>query len=162
MITALVSAVTGILSGLAPDLLKEFKESRAHKREIEFTTLNHQLALERAKMEVSAKLEESREDSFRAEVSAAKEQLITAITVQGSYHTGIAWIDGFNALIRPMTALIFVFMFAVGLCGYSFGLVHNDAFGTSLIALFSEAVQAVIGFMFGARAVASSKKMAVA
>jgi hypothetical protein len=162
MITALISAVTGLLSGVVPDLLKEFKETRSHKREMEFTQLNHQLALERAKLEVSAKLEETQEQRMMAEVAAAKEQLVAAITVQGAYHTGIGWIDGFNALIRPTTALIFVFMFAVGLCGYSFGLVHNDAFGTTLVSLFGESVQAVIGFMFGARAVATSKKLATA
>lgn len=158
MITALISAITGLLSGVVPDVLKEVRETRAHRRELEFTQINHQLALERAKLEVSAKLEESQEQRMMAEISAAKEQLVAAITVQGAYNTGIRWIDGLNALLRPTTALVFVFMFAVGLCGYSFGLVHNDAFGTALISLFTEAVQAVLGFMFGARAVATSKK----
>jgi hypothetical protein len=162
MITALVSSVVGLFSGLAPDLLKEWKDSRAHNRELEFTRLNHQLALDRAKLEVSAKLEESQNQMFMAEVAAAKESLISVIQAQASYQTGVKWIDGFNAVIRPTTALIFVLMFAVGLCGYSFGLVHNDAFGTQLIALFSEAVQAVLGFMFGTRAVATSKKMVTA
>jgi hypothetical protein len=158
MITALISAITGLLSGVVPDLLREFKDTRAHARELEFTRLNHQLALDRVKLEVGAKLEESQSQMFMAEVAAAKESLVAAITAQASYKTGVAWIDGFNALVRPTTALVFVFMFAVGLCGYSFGLVHNDAFGTQLVALFGEAVQAVIGFMFGSRAVASTKK----
>jgi hypothetical protein len=158
MITALVSAITGLLSGIVPDILKEVKDSRAHSREMEFTRLNHQLALDRAKLEVSAKLEESQNQMFMAEVAAAKESLVSVIQAQASYQTGVKWIDGFNAMVRPTTALIFVFMFAVGLCGYSFGLVHNDAFGTQLVMLFGEAVQAVLGFMFGTRAVASTKK----
>ena len=45
MITALISAVAGLVSGIVPDVLKEVKETRAHNREIEFTKLNHQLAL---------------------------------------------------------------------------------------------------------------------
>lgn len=157
MITALVSAITGLVSGIAPDLLKEFRETRAANREMEFLKLNNQLALERAKLEAGMKLEESHSAQLMAEISATKDQIVAIVTEQAK-PTGILWIDGFNALIRPLTALTFVMLFAVGLCAYSFGFSSNDAFGSSMTALFSEAVQATLGFMFGARALAPSKK----
>ncbi len=159
MITALVSGFVGIFSGLAPDLVKEWKDSRAHRREIEFTTLNHQLALDRVKLEVSAKLEESQNQMFMSEVAAAKESLVAAITSQNLFAaTGIRWIDAINALVRPVSSLIVMFVFALTLCAYSFGYVHNDTFGAQMSVLFGEMVQAMLGFTFGYRSVSSQKK----
>jgi hypothetical protein len=161
MITALVSAVAGLVSGLAPDILKEVKETRAHRREIEFTQLNHQLALDRAKLEVGAKLEESQNQMFMSEVAAAKDSLVSAIQSQNLFAaTGIRWIDGVNALVRPMSSLLVMFLFAVTICAYSFGYVNNDAFGTQMTMLFGEMVQAMLGFTFGYRSVSSQKKAA--
>lgn len=159
MLTALFSAITGLISGIVPDLLKEVRESRAASREMEFLKLNHQLTLERAKLEAGAKLEESHSQQLIAEIAATKEQIIAIVSAQ-SQATGILWIDGFNALIRPFTALMFVMMFAIGLCGYSFGLTHNDAFGAAMTGMFSEAILATLGFIFGYRSVSSSKKAA--
>lgn len=161
MITALISAITGLLSGVVPDVLKEIKDTRQATREIEFLKLNHELTLARAKAEAGARLDEAQVTSLTTQIVASKEQLLAVIAAQ-SQATGIAWVDAFNALIRPTTALVFVMMFAVGLCGYSFGFVNNDAFGASMTSLFAEAIQAVLGFMFGARAVSTSKKLAAA
>lgn len=161
MITALISAITGLVSGIVPDLLKEYKDSRQATREIEFLKLNHQLTMERAKAEAGARLDEAEMSMLTASIAATKEQILAVVSEQAK-PTGIAWIDGFNALVRPTTAILFVLMFAIGLCGYSFGFVHNDAFGATLTTLFGESIQAVLGFMFGARAVATTKKTAVA
>lgn len=160
MLVALFSAITGLISGVVPDILKEVKETRAHKREVEFTQINHQLALERAKLEVSAKLEESQEQRMMAEVTAAKDQLIAAITVQGAYATGIRWLDGFNAFIRPATALAFVAVFMAVVVGSAFGFTQNEAVGTATITLFGDGFMAVMGFLFGYRSVSSSKRAA--
>jgi hypothetical protein len=157
MLTALFSAITGLISGIVPDVLKEVRESRAASREMEFLRLNHQLTLERAKLEVGAKLEESYEQRMMAEIAATKEQIVAIVSAQAQ-PTGIAWIDGFNALIRPFTAMMFVMMFAIGLCGYSFGLTHNDAFGAAMTGMFSEAILATLGFIFGYRSVSGQKK----
>jgi hypothetical protein len=159
MITALVSAVAGLISGIVPDVLKEVKETRAHRREIEFTQLNHQLALDRAKLEVTAKLEESQNQMFMAEVASAKESLVAAIQSQNLFAaTGIRWIDAINALVRPLSSLIVMFLFAVTLCAYSFGYVSNDSFGAQMTMLFGEMVQAMLGFTFGYRSVSGQKK----
>jgi len=150
MLTALFSAITGLISGFLPDLMKEVRETRAASREMEFLKLNHQLTLERAKLEVSAKLEESHEQRLMAEIAATKEQIVAIVAAQAA-PTGIAWIDGFNSLIRPFTAMMFVLMFSIGLIGYSFGLTHNDAFGAAMTGMFSEAILATLGFIFGYR-----------
>jgi hypothetical protein len=158
MITALISAVAGLISGVVPDVLKEVKETRAHNREIEFTKLNHQLALDRVKLEVGAKLEESQAQAFAAEVAAAKESLVAAITAQASLSTGIRWLDGFNAFIRPATALAFVVVFMTVVVGTAFGFAHNEAIGVASATLFTEGFMAVIGFLFGYRSVSAQKK----
>jgi hypothetical protein len=161
MITALISALTGLASGIVPDVLKEVRDSRQATREMQFLRLNHELTLERAKAEAGARMDEAEMSMLTASIQATKEQIV-AIVQEQARPTGIAWIDGFNALVRPTTAIIFVLMFAVGLCSYSFGIVQNDAFGVTLTTLFGESMQAVLGFMFGARAVATTKKAAAA
>lgn len=159
MITALISALTGLFSGVLPDLIKEIKETRAASREVEFLKLNHQLTIERAKLEAGAKLEESYSQQMIAEINATKEQIISIVTAQ-STATGIIWIDGFNALIRPLTAFAFVAVFVSVIGGASFGLTKDPAFSSALVPLFSEGIMAVLGFLFGYRSVASSKRTA--
>lgn len=159
MLTALFSAITGLLSGIVPDILKEVKDSRAASREIEFLKLNHQLTMERAKVEAGAKVEESYQQRISAEINATKEQIVAIVTAQ-SQATGIVWIDGFNALIRPLTALTFIGLFAVALGSYSLGFTHDAAFGGAMTGLFSEGILATLGFTFGYRSVSAQKKAA--
>lgn len=154
MITALISAVTGLLSAVVPEVLKEVKDTRAHKREVEFLQLNQALALERAKYETSIKIEESRSNQTIAEIQAQEKQF-EALMRQAMTPVGIGWIDGFNALIRPLTAAVFMIVFAAAVTAFVFGFVANEAFGSSLALLFGEAMQATLGFMFGSRAVKS-------
>jgi hypothetical protein len=160
MLTALFSAITGLLSGVVPDILKEIKDSRAASREITFLKLNHELTLERAKVEAGAKLEESHSQRITAELNATKEQIVAIVTAQ-AHATGIMWIDGFNALIRPLTALTFIGLFAIALGSYSLGFTHDAAFGSAMTGLFSEGILATLGFTFGYRSVSSGKKLAV-
>ena len=156
MITALISAITGLLSGAAPELLKEVRDTRAHKREIEFLQLNQKLALERAAHEASVKIEETRSNATIAEIQANEKQF-EALMRQAMTPVGIGWIDGLNAVVRPITAIVFMFLFAVGVLAFIFGFGAQEAsFGTVLGGLFAEAIQAVLGFMFGSRAIRSA------
>jgi hypothetical protein len=159
MLTALISAITGLLSGIVPDILKEVKDSRAAARELQFLQLNHQMVLERAKAEAGAKVEESYQQRISAEIQATKEQIVAIVTAQ-SQATGIAWIDGFNAVIRPLTALVFVGLFAAVVFGYSFGMTAQPGFGAAVAPLFSEGLMATLGFLFGYRSVSGQKKAA--
>lgn len=150
MITALISAVTGLLSGVVPDVMKEIKDTRAHKREVEFLQINQKLALERAQHEASVKIEEARSREAVAEIEANEKQF-QAMMAQAMQPTGVAWVDTLNAAIRPLTSIIFLILFAGGLVAYTFGITANDAFGATMTGLFGEAVTAVLGYMFGFR-----------
>ena len=159
MLTALISAITGLLSGIVPDILKEVRDSRAASRELQFLQLNHQLTMDRVKVEAGAKVEESYQQRISAEINATKEQIVAIVTAQANA-TGIAWIDGFNALIRPLTALAFVTVFVAVVLGYSFGVTGQPGFGAAVAPLFTEGMMAVLGFLFGYRSVSAQKKAA--
>lgn len=156
MITALISLIGGLFSATIPEILKEVKDTRAHKREIEFLALNQKLALERAAHEASIKIEEMRTNAITAEIQA-NEKSFDALMRQAMTPVNIPWIDGLNAVVRPITAIVFMGLFAVALLAFVFGFGATDAgFSSALGALFTEMMQAVMGFMFGARAVKSA------
>lgn len=151
MITALISAITGLLSGIVPDVLREVRDTRAATREIEFLKLNHELAMVRAKADAGAKLEEDRTQIVSEEIRAVRDQVVSVIENQFK-PTGIRWIDALNSFIRPATSIGLMFLFVIGIVGYMFGIVENNAFGAQMTLLFGEAISAVLGFMFGYRA----------
>ena len=150
MFTALISAITGLLSGVVPDVMKEIKDSRAHTREIEFLRLNNELALQRATAEAGARMEEAQTKQTIAEIEANEKQF-QSLMAQAMQPTGIGWIDSLNAAIRPITAAVFMFLFAAGVVTYSLGFMNNDAFGATMSALYGEMMLGVIGWFFGYR-----------
>jgi len=151
MITALVSAITGLISGVVPDVLREVRDTRAAQRELQFLKLNHELAMARASAEASVKLEEDRSAVISEEIRAVRDQVVSIVENQFK-PTGVKWIDALNSFIRPATSLGLMFLFVVGIIGYMFGIVENNAFGAQMTILFGEAISAVLGFMFGYRA----------
>lgn len=153
MITALVSAIAGLFSAAAPEILKEVRDTRAHGRELEFLQINQKLALERAQWEASIKIEEQRSHAVVADIQS-QEQNFEALMRQAMTPIGVAWVDSLNAVVRPLTAVVFMLLFAVGVLAFIFGFgADNAGFGTAMSGLFSEAIQATLGFMFGSRAI---------
>ena len=151
MITALISAVTGLFSGIVPDIMKEIRDTRAHSREIEFLQINQKLALERVAHEASVKIEESNAKQTIAEIEANEKQF-QQIMAQAMQQTGVEWIDMLNAAIRPITAALFMLLFAGGLATYWFGVsTPNDAFAAAMSGLYGEMMMGVIGWFFGFR-----------
>jgi hypothetical protein len=74
--------------------------------------------------------------------------------------TGVKWIDGFNALIRPLTAFNLMFLFIVVALIYCFALFKQYYNGNMEATVFAEtiwgslvgqAIQAVLGYLFGYR-----------
>lgn len=156
MLTALISAIAGLFSATLPEVLREVKDTRAHSREIEFLQINQKLALERAAYETSIKIEEAHATSVVAEIQA-DEKNFDALMRQAMTPIGIGWIDGLNAAVRPITAIVFMVLFAVGVLTFLFGIgAHDAGFATTMSGLFSEAIQATLGFMFGSRAIKSA------
>lgn len=153
MITALISLVSGLFSGVLPEVVKEIKDTRAHGREMEFLQLNQKLVLERAAHETAVKIEETRTNREIAEIQE-NERNFESLMRQAMTPVGIGWIDGLNAAVRPLTAIAFMLLFVVGVSAFIFGFGTQDAsFATAMSGLFSEAIQATLGFMFGSRAI---------
>jgi len=161
-ITALISTLLGMLGGVVPDLIKEWKDQRQHAREVEFQSKLHEMQLERAKVEAGAKVAEAEANYAAEEVRAMRESLV-AIIEQQAKPTGIAWIDGFNALIRPVCALLVMVLFGVTAAAFVATVLQQYASGQLTDAkLMAEtiwssqiglAIEGVLGFLFGARQV---------
>ena len=160
MLTAIISALTGVFSGIIPDVLKEITSTRSHTRELEFLRLQHQFSMERLKAESDDKMHAAEQTQVAEEVRALREHLTAIIEYQGR-PTGIAWIDGFNAILRPATAalvlLLFVWISSVFISGvvqqYSSGGIADPQTFANVIwgSMVGEAVQATLGFLFGYR-----------
>jgi hypothetical protein len=161
-ITALISTLLGFLGGALPDLIKEVRDSRAASREADFLRLQHELQVERMKLEAGAKLREAESGIIAEEVRAIREQVVAAIEA-GSRPTGVIWIDGFNALIRPLTAMLVMLLFIVTAGGfvasvlaqYQAGQIATAAEMANVLwgSQIGFAIEAVLGFLFGARQV---------
>tara|TARA_R110000868_G_scaffold936_1_gene7113 strand:- start:6098 stop:6607 length:510 start_codon:yes stop_codon:yes gene_type:complete len=161
-LTALLSTLLGFLGGALPDLIKELRDSRSHSRELDFLQKQHDLQLERMKLEAGSKMREAEQSLLVEEVRATREHM-TAIIENQAKPTGIAWIDGFNALLRPMAAFLILIMFIItagGFVGsvlsqYSAGEIKSAKEMAEVIwgSLIGFSIEAVMGFLFGARQV---------
>lgn len=154
MLTALVSAVTGLFSGAVPNLLKEWTATRDHTRELEMLRVQTELQLQIAKVQGNTKIAEMDKELDVAAYNAAK-----SIAVQSLKGTGIAWTDAWNASLRPFAVTIILILFATMAGFYTYAVlseVHSlddtvravDLLWGSLIG---ESIQAVLGFLFGYR-----------
>lgn len=162
MLTAAVSTILGMIGGALPDVIKEVRDTRNATREREFLRLQHTLTLEAAKVTADAKLREIDASVFVEEAKAFREHL-TAILESQNRPTGIVWIDGFNAILRPAcVALIMVlfmmtavpFVWAV-IGQYADGKLSSDVMAATIwSSLVGESILAVMGYLFGYRSTA--------
>lgn len=158
MVTALVSAITGLISGAVPDILKEWKAGREHNREMDSLTRQTDLQLKIATQQGRTRVAEM---DHQLEVSAY--DAIGEIAGASLKPSGVKWVDGWNASLRPFAVTLIILLFAVIACTYSFYVLREvqsleDAqTAVELLwgSLVGEAIQAVLGFLFGYR---SSRK----
>lgn len=151
-ITTLISTIVGMVGGVIPDLLKEMRDSRDARREIELLQLRHRMELERMERSASLKIQEATIAADTADTAAWAEAVKAALAAQ-PIASGFAWIDGVNAVLRPMCTVMILALFCI--CGLGFtSVIPTDNFAP----LFVGAVEAVLGFLFGYR---SSRKHAV-
>jgi hypothetical protein len=158
MITALISTVAGLFSGAAPKLIGEFTASREHKREIEMLDKQTELQLKIAEVQGQTKVAEmDREVDISAYDSQAK------IAVASLQKTGIGIVDTWNGMLRPFAVTIIIVLFASIASSYTYQVLESvnsleDATKAVKLlwgSLIGEAIQAVLGFLFGYR---SSRK----
>lgn len=158
MIISMISSVIGLAGGLLPDLFKEFRDSREHGREIERMDKTAELQLKMVAAQTDAKLAEIEGNVVVEEMKALKAQWNNIYKAQKPI--GVAWIDSFNAFIRPFAALCIIFLFigTAGLYVYGVldqldaGLISATQVATIIWAsLIGDSIQAVLGFLFGYR-----------
>lgn len=156
-LTALLSLISGLVTALVPDIMKEIKDSRASTREREFLKLQHQLELERLDKNAEMKIREA-ETTYAIEEMKAFASQLTSIIENQAKPTGYKWIDGFNGLIRPaVSAGVMVLFFAVSIIyvtalitAFKAGLITYDQLMTATwSSMVGEGIQAVLGFLFG-------------
>lgn len=150
MITALISTVAGLISGTVPNLLKEWGASREHKREVEMLKIQTELQLKIAEKQGETRVAEmDREVDIAAYESQAK---IASASLKG---TGVKWVDAWNGALRPFAVTIIITLFAVMASFYTYAVLTTVAplQAVDLLwgSLIGEAIQAVLGFLFGYR-----------
>ena len=158
MWTALISTVLGMLGGVLPEITKEITASREHKRELERMQVNAELQLKMLEKQTDAKLAEIDAGVVVEEMKAFRAQMENIYKQQ--VPTGVKWIDGFSALIRPLTAFNLMALFIVIALIYSWGVFKSyynggmtpEVFATTIWkSLVGDAIQAVLGYLFGYR-----------
>jgi hypothetical protein len=159
-ITALISTLLGFLGGVLPDLMRELRDSRNHGRELDFIRTQHELQIERMKLEAGSKLREAEAGLAAEEVRAMREHL-TAIIESQAKPTGIAWIDGLNAVIRPLAAIFILMLFMITAGAYVHAVIGQYQAGqiasvADLVtaiwgSMIGFSIEAALGFLFGAR-----------
>lgn len=94
-------SIIGALVGLIPHLFKFFQTWSDNKQELAIMTMQ----MEMAKLQLNVQLQEVQMTVKASEVSS----------MYNNIKVSIPWIDGLNALIRPLLALLFVGKF-IGSC----------------------------------------------
>lgn len=155
-IAALISTIIGLVGGAIPRVLGIVEARGNHVREMEFLRLQHQMQLERGKAELDTRMREADNALMLEEVRAMREH-VTAIVTAQSKPTGFAWIDGFNALLRPSATAVILMLFLV-FSGVLINLYWHGQIQTaeqlsktvsgSLLGL---AFEGLLGFLFGVR-----------
>lgn len=158
MITALISAVTGMVGGLLPDLMKEILETREHARQLEMMKATSELQREQMQLRSKYRMAELDAEMIVEEVKALGEQMKAIYETQKPI--GVKWVDAWNATIRPATASAVMALFVAVAALYCGGVVwkmwHGEidvftAVDMVWASLVGEAIQGVLGFLFGYR-----------
>jgi hypothetical protein len=159
MFTGLIASILGLVSGLVPDLLKEVVTSRNHTREQDFLKLQHKLQMEVAQAQGDSRLREIEGNNFAEEMRATREYLSAIIEAQ-SKPTGIVWVDGFNAVLRPIAVVLIMALFMLTAVPFVWAVLGQMASGVITAkamaeiiwgSLVGESILAVMGFLFGYR-----------
>lgn len=159
MITAAISTILGMVGGILPDVVKEVRDSRNSVREREFLKLQSELQLQAAKVTADSRLRELDANLVAQEAKATREYLAQVIESQ-SRPTGIAWVDGFNAILRPICVAMIMVLFMMTALPFVWAVLQKMNMGTidakqmaEIIwgSLVGESILATLGFLFGYR-----------
>jgi hypothetical protein len=167
-LATLISTILGLVTSALPDVLKEWSASRSSAREREFLTLQADLQAKAAQVNADARLREV-EGANGAELIRAMREHMTAILEAHVRPTGIAWIDAFNAMLRPGIVCLLMVLFTVVYVPFCWEVVAalkagsisateaHTAIGGSMVGI---AIEGALGFLFGARGYQAGKRLA--
>lgn len=162
MITAAISTILGMVGGVLPDVLKEVRDTRNATREREFLKLQSELQLKAAQVTADSRLREIDANLVAQEAKATREYLAQVVESQGK-PTGIVWIDGFNAVLRPVCVAMIMVLFMMTALPFVWAVLQKMQMGlidakqmAEIIwgSLVGESILATLGFLFGYRSAA--------
>lgn len=159
MITALIGSLVGMLGGVLPDIIKVWMANQTARNEREFLKLQAETQRELAKIGQTTRLGEISSNETIAHIQASKDTLLSAIEMSLK-PSGIPWVDGLNAAMRPLCTYILIGLFTIVTAVYS-GAIMWDFITNSIDAatagkllyggLVGEFYMAVFSFTFGYR-----------
>lgn len=100
--TTLLAAIIGFFSSIIPEFLKIFKDHKDKKHELDL--FDRQIKISRSSQ--NDRLQEIDQHNKYSQNIAEMTALYS------TYNSGISWVDGFNATVRPMLAYSFFFLYA--------------------------------------------------
>ena len=122
MIETLFGTLFGGLFRMAPEVLKwlDRKDERSH----ELAMFDKQLEADKMRGDQALAQINAQAD---AAIGAAEVQAIIEATKAQAVQTGIKWVDGFNAMIRPLLALQWLILLwpAVIVAGFALAVAHG-------------------------------------
>ena len=103
MISALIGSLLGLFTRLLPEIIGYFDKKNDRKHELEMMQEQSKIALATGQQ----KIEEVKTQGAVDYDNKALDALKTAIEEQGK-PSGVTWIDGLNALLRPIITIQWV------------------------------------------------------
>ena len=145
---ALFGSIVGLLGSLAPRLIGFFEQKQNHAQEIEMLRVQGEFQMRAIEAGHAAKMQE-----INAGADVASELAAFSAALRPS---GITWVDGFNAVVRPFLTLCFFGLYAAVKVA-QFVLLQTNGGGTAsaIMSMWGEedwAVwAAIVTFWFGNR-----------
>jgi hypothetical protein len=167
-LATLISSILGLASSALPDLVKEWIAGRTSVREREFLILQADLQAKAAAANADARLREIDGTNAGQMIQAMREHM-TAILEAHFKPTGVWWVDVFNSLLRPVIVCVLMVLFMVIYVPFAWEIIAQfkagsisaaqmqSTIGGSLVGI---AIEAAIGFLFGARGYQAGKRLA--
>lgn len=147
----LLGSLLGFITSAFPDLLKIYQDKQDRKHELDI--MDRQM--EQMRLGHSQRLEEI---SINADIAESQ-----ALYKHDSKPSGIKWIDGLRASVRPMITYAFFLLFAlvkINVLFYLLSTLHMD-FAVAIQKIWDAETQALfaacISYWFGSRSLAKAR-----
>jgi hypothetical protein len=145
MITALVSGIFGLVSGVVPDIIKEVRDNGDHKREMAMLQMTHNLQMASLEKQGQMKLADHASELDIADAKVFGENFKALVNLQ--QNSDSPWIEFINSIMRPITIALILMIWSAIALGYS-NVIPAETFGPLMV----EMILAVLGYLFGYRA----------